>query len=108
MQEGQLTIEYRRENGELRVTLPNFPTPDETTDGITPKPLYRNPETGELTADAPIHKDQQDEQSVLMRRDDNDEVCGFILNKFNYGDNASLINYSAMGDPYLVLNPPEL
>lgn len=108
MQEGQLSLDYNSHDGTLRVTLPNFPTPDEKTDGLTPDALYRDPETGELQGEPPIHRDTQKEGRVLLRRDDNDEVCGFEVEGFNYGDNISLINYEGMENPYLVVNPPEI
>lgn len=109
MEQGQLSIEIT-ENGNLFVTLQNFPTPDDTTTGLAPDALYEDPETGELNAEPPVHRDQIDEGEILLRRDDNDEVCGFIITKqtgFSYGDSVSLINYEKV-ETYLSVNSPEL
>lgn len=112
MQKGQLSIEHTN-NGDLRVSLPNYPLPDDTEGGMTPTPLWEDPETGELQGEPPVeHEDQSEDYEYkevkIIKRKDNGEVCGFLIDNFSYGDNASLIKYREDADPILSINPPEI
>lgn len=109
-EEGYGQINVREEYNTLNLSLRNYPTPVDSKkedDRKYPTPLYKN-EEGELVDFPPIEKEEVKEDVKLVKREDNEEVCGVEIKNWEEHSHLSLVYSEKSEDPYVVLDPPEL